>query len=472
MCGIAGLVSLESGYRVPPDLSRILLDSMRHRGPDASGLWQQQDARALLLHHRLSIQDLTPTGAQPMHSHDNGLTIVLNGEIYNKEDLYPLVPDYPFRGTSDTEVVLALYEKYGTDMPRLLRGMFAFAIWDERRQALFLARDPYGIKPLYLTETAEGFWFASEVKTLLHVPGVDLAPNPAGHAGFFLWGSVPEPHTLYRGIRSLRSGHTLWLQRGQRPVETQFASIAAALADGAETTPQTSLGEALLNSVRAHFLSDVPVSVFLSAGLDSSSILGMAAAALPAASLNCLTLGFDVLAGTPHDETRESAQTASHYSVPQQIQIIHWSDFLDENRKFLLAMDQPTIDGVNTYFIARMARAAGCKVALSGIGGDELFAGYPSFHQIPRMLSLAGKLRVSKKLGAVLRRWTAPLADRLTSPKYAGALEYGTTLEDAYLLRRALYMPWELSEVLDQELAAAGLEVLADSADSQSLSKN
>ncbi|MGC2504137.1 MAG: asparagine synthetase B, partial [Silvibacterium sp.] len=185
---------------------------MKNRGPDESGAWEQAESRLLLLHRRLSIQDLSEHGAQPMHSHDRNLTIIFNGEIYNKDHLRRLVPDYPYRGTSDTEVILALYEKFGAETPRLLRGMFALAIWDERRQGLFLARDPYGIKPLYLANIPNGIWFGSQVKTLLLIPGIDLAPEPAGHAGYFLWGNVPEPYTLYKGIRSLRSGHSLWLQ--------------------------------------------------------------------------------------------------------------------------------------------------------------------------------------------------------------------------------------------------------------------
>src|ERR1700739_2227707 len=175
---------------------------MKNRGPDAPGIWEQADRRVLLMNCRLAIQDLTPSGEHPIYSHDPNLTIVFNGEIYNKDDLRKLVQDYSFRGTSDTEVILALYEKFGVDMPRLLRGMYAFAIWDERRQALFLARDSYGIKPLYLANTPEGLWFGSQVKTLLCVPEIDLSPAAAGHAGFFLWGSVPEPPTLYAGIRA------------------------------------------------------------------------------------------------------------------------------------------------------------------------------------------------------------------------------------------------------------------------------
>lgn len=463
MCGIAGFVPSQVGYRVPPEVARRVLLSMRLRGPDGEGQWEQPESRALLLHRRLSIQDLTESGAQPMLSHDGRLAIAFNGEIYNKENLRKLVPDYPWRGTSDTEVILATYEKFGEETPRLLRGMFAFGIWDERRRGLFLARDPYGIKPLYIAETPDGIWFASQVKSLLQVPGVDLAPEPAGHAGFFLWGSVPEPFTLYRGIRSLPSGHSLWIENGKEPHRAQFASIADALAGPSDSASATPLHDALFETVRMHFLSDVPVSVFLSAGLDSSTITSLSAAAFPSASIHCLTLGFDVYAGTERDETREAAQIANFYGVSHQIATIGREDFRRESRQFLDAMDQPTVDGINTYFIARMVRQAGYKVALSGVGGDELFAGYASFREIPKLVNTLRLFPASNRLGSVLRRWTAPLLKHITSPKYAGTIEYGGDVEGAYLLRRALFMPWELTEAMDPELAAAGLEELSNS---------
>lgn len=463
MCGIAGFATGPVGYRVPQEVARRLLSSMRMRGPDAEGQWEQAEFRALLLHRRLSIQDLTESGAQPMLSHDSRLVIVFNGEIYNKEDLRRLVPDYPWHGTSDTEVILALYEKFGEDTPHLLRGMFAFAIWDERRHGLFLARDPYGIKPLYIAEAPEGIWFASQVKSLLQVPGLDLSAEPAGHAGFFMWGSVPEPFTLYKGIRSLPSGHSLWIEKGKRLREVQFGSIADALTAPSESSSMAPLQDRLFESVRMHFLSDVPVSVFLSAGLDSSTITALSAAAFPSASINCLTLGFDLCAGTASDETREAAQIAKYYGVSHRVATIGREDFARESQHFLDSMDQPTIDGINTYFIARMARQAGYKVALSGIGGDELFAGYASFRDIPRLVNALRLFPASHRWGAVLRRWSAPLMRRITSPKYAGTIEYGGTIEGAYLLRRALFMPWELPEVMDPELAAAGLESLSNS---------
>ncbi|HWV45869.1 MAG TPA: asparagine synthase (glutamine-hydrolyzing) [Nitrospira sp.] len=464
MCGIAGYCSFEAGDLLGKEIQQKILDLMKTRGPDGSGVWTDAGDRVTLLHRRLAIQDLSETGAQPMLSDDGRLAITFNGEIYNVAELRRWVPDYPFKGTSDTEVLLAIYQKFGQQMLKYLRGMYAFAIWDDRNQGLFLARDAYGIKPLYLATTPHGLWFCSQVKPLLEVPGVDLSPEPAAHAGFFLWGSVPEPYTLYRGIRSLRSGHSLWLQRGGEPKDIQFASIAELMAQSAPLSPGQSeserLQDALRESVRAHFVADTPVAVFLSAGLDSSTILGVAAGSFCPANLNCLTLGFDAFQNTGCDERAEATHIASHYGVPQHIQVVTQADFEAQSTHFLEAMDQPTIDGINTYFVARMARDAGFKVALSGIGGDELFGGYGSFRQIPQMMNLARAMGGSRRAGRFFREHTEPLFQRVTSPKYAGVLEYGRRIEGAYLLRRSLFMPWELSKVLDADLADAGLAEL------------
>ena len=469
MCGIAGFFAFG---KVRPDEKTVaaVFDAIRERGPDASGRWSDPEASVLLLHRRLSIRDLSESGAQPMFSTGGRYAIVFNGEIYNDAELRARVPEYRFAGTSDTECILALYEAYGPEMLPMLRGMYAFAIWDTVEKSLFLARDPYGIKPLYVTRTQDGIWFASQVKALLPVPGVDLSPSPAGHAGFFLWGSVPEPHTLYRGIHSLRAGHSMWLQAGSDRVRVrQFASLAKSFAAGAEqagdvtqSAMQEEMREALYESIRMHFLSDVPVAVFLSAGLDSSTILGIASDTLPAEQLHALTLGFDVYEHTANSETEEASLIAKHYGIPHRVQVVSAADFAAVADPFLQSMDQPTIDAINTYFVAKMAREAGFKVALSGVGGDELFGGYNSFQQIPRLLGWGSKLAPPQALGVLFRKLSQPLFTRLTSPKYAGVLEYSRSIQDIYLLRRGLYMPWELPEVLDADLALAGLAELGE----------
>ncbi len=243
MCGIAGLYAFSSSAP-PADRAelRTIRDHMAARGPDGLGEWFSNDGRVAFGHRRLAIIDLSEGGAQPMQSADGQLVITFNGEIYNYRELRRELESsgHVFRSESDTEVLLHLYQAKGTAMLQDLRGMYAFALWDAAKQALLLARDPFGIKPLYYTPTSTGkaisngtLRFASQVKALLAGGHVDTAPEPAGHAGFFLWGSVPAPYTLYRGIRALPAGHYLWVS-GQGAAEpVPFCQITDILAHAA-----------------------------------------------------------------------------------------------------------------------------------------------------------------------------------------------------------------------------------------------
>lgn len=440
---------------------------MACRGPDDHGLWAGASERIVLGHRRLSVIDLSPRGAQPMRSADGQLVIVLNGEIYNYRELRRELEarGRHFTSGSDTEVLLQLYAEHGASMVHRLRGMFAFGIWDEARQGLLLARDTFGIKPLYYADDGRTLRFASEVKALLRGGGIDTSPEPAGHAGFFLWGHVPEPFTMYRGIRALPAGSTLWCAAGEPPRIAGFSSPSALLADaeadawrGNGQSSDDRLHEALRDSVRHHLVADVEVGLFLSAGIDSSVLAALVSET--GARPRTITLGFREFAGTEHDETRLAEQVARHYGCDHQTAWVTREDFERELPRFMDRMDQPTIDGVNTYFVARAAAQAGLKVALSGLGGDELFGGYPSFRQLPRLVGALGRFPAAGAVGRLLRVATAPLFTRLSSPKYAGLLEYGHDMPGAYLLRRGMYSPWELPDVLDPDLAREGWRAL------------
>jgi asparagine synthase (glutamine-hydrolysing) len=467
MCGINGIFA--HGADAPPaDLAalRRTRDRMAARGPDGAGEWVSADGRVALGHRRLSIIDLRSVADQPMRDDSGALTVVFNGEIYGYRDLRAeLAADGAvFRTESDTEILLHLWRRRGPAMLDRLRGMYAFALWDADAQSLFLARDPYGIKPLYVADDGRTLRFASQVKALLAGGGVDTAPDPAGHAGFFLWGSVPEPWTLHRGIRALPAGGALLLRRGGRPEPRRHFDLTATLRDAGPAPADPAaraelLRAALADSVRDHLIADVPVGVFLSAGLDSTTIAGLAAET-GTARLRTLTLGFEEFRGGANDETALAAEVAALYATDHETRWIRGGEFAAARAALLDAMDQPSVDGVNTYFVARAAREAGLKVALSGLGGDELFASYPSFRQVPRLARALAPLRPLAPLGGALRALAAPLAAAVTSPKYAGLLEYGTGVAGAYLLRRSLFMPWELPRVLPPELARAGIEEL------------
>ncbi len=463
MCGVAATYAYSgTAPAVDREELRAVRDHMAARGPDGFGEWFSIDGRVGLGHRRLSIIDLSERGAQPMANADGQVIISFNGEIYNYRELRSQLQALgrAFRTDSDTEVLLQLYEEFGTDMLAKLRGMFAFALWDGKRRALLLARDAFGIKPLYYADDGKTLRAASQVKALLRAP-VDTSPEPAGHAGFFLWGSVPGPWTLYRGIRSLPAGHFMWIGQTGADAPESYCLItdllrhaAAQPARGSAEDALRAISAALEESVTAHLVSDVPVGVFLSAGLDSAMIAALAARS--GASLRTLTLGFAEYAGSEHDEVPWAEAIARKLGTAHSTHRVRKEDFQDERRKLLAAMDQPSIDGVNTWFVARASASQGIKVALSGIGGDELFASYPSFRDVPRTTRWAAPLSAVPGLGLMCRKLSAPFLQAVTSPKYAGLLEYGGTTGGAYLLRRGLYMPWELPRVMDPDMARDG----------------
>ena len=474
MCGIAAIFSYNNG---PPVDERELLrirDRMTSRGPDGAGMWVSEDRSVGLAHRRLAIIDLSPTADQPMTDDSGVFTITFNGEIYNYKELRRELKarGYRFRSTSDTEVLLHLYADRGVKMLDDLRGMYAFALWDRRKKSLFLARDPFGIKPLYYADDGHTFRAASQVKALLAGGAVDTGVDPAGHVGFFLWGHVPEPYTLYKGIRSVPAGSFVWLEAGKSRRVESFLSISNVFTesvhagkDDAEWNRQQadaysiSIRDSLRNSVRHHMIADVPVGIFLSSGIDSTTIASLAAE--EGSSLHTITLGFEEYKGTEDDEVPLAEETARCLGARHETVWITRQDFEEKLEHLFSAMDQPSIDGVNAYWVSLAARRAGLKAALSGLGGDELFGGYPSFHQIPRAVSALRPFQSLPALSEAFRSVIAPVLKRWTSPKYAGLFEYGGTFAGAYLLRRALFMPWELPEILDPDLVREGWRTLA-----------
>lgn len=441
---------------------------MTNRGPDGFGEWTAMNGRIALGHRRLSIIDLSERAAQPMASEDRRFVVTFNGEIYNYLALRAeLEADGArFSTTSDTEVLLHLYARHGAAMVQRLRGMFAFAIWDDARQELFLARDPYGIKPLYTANDRGTLRFASQVKALMAGGGTSRELDPAGVVGFHLFGSVPEPYTLYRDIRALPAGHTQTIDaRGPRAPEP-FASLAAILAEGAtRPAPAAELADrvraAVVDSVRVHLLADVEVGAFLSAGVDSGALLGLMQDAGQKA-VRAITLAFDEFRGAPEDEAPLAARVAMYYGAEHIVRRVSKQEFEKDFPVIFEAMDQPSIDGVNTWFVAKAAKEAGLKVALSGIGGDELLAGYPSFVDLPRWRRRFGMFAVIPGLGRLARMLTLAFAPGFARerPKALGMLEHADSWEGAYLLRRGLFLPHELKSVLDPDLVFEGLRRL------------
>lgn len=276
MCGIAGIITHSSYQDNLEILIQRMQNALQHRGPDDQGTYISRDRQVALAHTRLSILDLSPTGHQPMSTADGRYWITFNGEIYNFRELRSqLESQQQFYSQTDTEVILKLYQRIGTECVNYLRGMFAFAIWDDLEKTCFIARDPLGIKPLYYWQTGSSLLFASELKSILTTKLPTISLSLEGLYGYLVNGSVPEPHTLIEGINCLKAGHWLRWQSGHIS-QSQYWQI--------NFTPETidlpeaaqKVRHALINSIENHFVSDVPVGIFLSGGIDSTSVVALA----------------------------------------------------------------------------------------------------------------------------------------------------------------------------------------------------
>jgi asparagine synthase (glutamine-hydrolysing) len=418
-----------------------------------------------LAHTRLAVIAPGAGGAQPMCAAHGARVVSYNGEIYNHQALRAELESrgHRFRGASDTEVLLAMYDEFGDRMLERLRGMFAFALWDARAGELLLARDGYGIKPLYYSDDGRTVRVASQVKALRQDPGLGLSRDPAGWAGYYLFGSVPEPFTTFREVRSLPAGCLMRVGPAGPGHPRRWFNLARVLRDAEPAPPGAAspvLRQALRESVAAHLVADVPVGLFLSAGLDSSVLLALSAE-LGRSPLT-VTLEFDEFRGDRRDEATGARRTARHFGARHRLRRVAAREFRDDLPRLLAAMDQPSIDGVNTWFVSKAAAELGLKVALSGVGGDELFTGYPSFTQVPWLVRGAYLPSRVPGLGRLGRHIATPLLRGARwHPKLAGLLALGGSYAGAWLLRRGLFMPWELGSLMGAEAAREGLAALA-----------
>jgi asparagine synthase (glutamine-hydrolysing) len=378
MCGIVGIFG--SRDRVAID---AMVASIGHRGPDDEGSYF--DDRVSLGHARLSIIDLSAKGHQPMFNPAGTIAIVFNGEIYNyQEERRTLVAaGWPFHSTSDTEVLLALYEREGDAFLSRLRGIFSFAIYDSRRgpgrERLLLARDQFGIKPLLYAETAQGLVFASELKAMLASGHVTRSIDREALRTLLTFGSVSQPQTLIEGVRHLPSAHKLVVDETGHHLSPYWALATDRIA-GLRTSPypviRQRVRDAVVQSVEMQMVADVKVGAFLSGGVDSSLIVALMARHSGSQIETC-SVGFETGASAD-DETEDAAEIATLLKTRHQRIVVGENEVSDHLLRFVAGLDQPSVDGMNSYFVSH-ATAQTVKVALSGTGGDELFAGYPWF---------------------------------------------------------------------------------------------
>jgi asparagine synthase (glutamine-hydrolysing) len=396
MCGIA--VHFRSSGRA----TRLDLQLLRHRGPDSSGEWRSADGRCWLGNTRLAIVDLSPAGAQPMIDPSTGNVIVVNGEIYNHLALRKeLGPDVSWTGTSDTETLLQGYARWNHGVLDRLKGMFAFAIYDAARQELFIARDRLGIKPLYYKLDENDIRLASEVKVLVEGP---RTITPASISAYLEWGACPERSLLYSDIHVLRPGYAMTIDsQGKRNTWRYWPSRKSFVSSKTDAVHR--LRTLLEKAVEEHLLADVPVASFLSGGIDSSIVTAFAALKLEK-KLQTFSVGFDT---AEFDESTMALEVAERYGTEHHRIELSEEEVIHSVSEAVEKFDLPSVDAINTYIVSRAVARCGVKVALSGLGGDELFGGYPSFRDVPRLKLLAALPRAFRKpLGAAVN-----LGDRL-----------------------------------------------------------
>jgi len=407
MCGIFGLIG-----KTRPEIRASLscaTRAMAHRGPDDEGTEILSFASDLqqcvaLGSRRLAVLDLSPAGHMPMKDPATGNWIVFNGEIYNFQIIRAELEKLGHRFTSsgDTEVLLKAYGEWGEDCLKRFAGMFAFAVWDARKERLFVARDRLGVKPLYYYASPDLFLFASEVRALLAIGLVPRRLDMEGLASYLAFGAVQDPFTIIENVRSLPPGHTLIWQKNHAEVR-QYWSMAEVAARPAETDEPgqavTAVRGLIQQAVSQRLISDVPIGVFLSGGVDSSSIVALASEA----SSKPLETFSIVFGDNEFCEAAYSDRVAGRFGCHHHRIELTETQLLEEIPDAVGSMDQPSIDGVNTYVISRATKHAGITVALSGVGGDEIFAGYSSFRSVPKMMTF-------QRYG----RWLAPVGKGLS----------------------------------------------------------
>lgn len=464
MCGIGGYLG-----SFGEELLNRMNKTQAHRGPDDGGIWSDPEAQIGLCHRRLSIIDLSPAGHQPMQDVKGRARIVFNGEIYNYRELRANLEakGFAFASQTDTEVVLNLYLAFGHDMLQRLEGMFAFAIWDEGRRELFLARDGFGVKPLYYTITPKGFLFASELKALINEPSLDRTLDAQGIANYLTYLWCPAPRTMLRAVKKLLPGEAMVVRSGKEPYRWRFYDLPYGVkpfkgsVNEAEEEARRLLGAA----VERQMVADVPVGAFLSGGLDSSAICAYARQHAQGGKLDCFTIGFqdDVWRQEGMAEDLPYARMVAK-ALGVSLHVVEVGpEMATEFERMVYMLDEPQADpaALNVLFIARLARGMGVPVLISGAGGDDLFSGYRRhaalameryWAWLPRpalraLANLSKKLPQTNPAGRRLAKLFAR-ADQGEAERIASYFEWSTPGERASLLNG------ELRQSVAREVAA------------------
>ncbi|QDU85238.1 Asparagine synthetase [glutamine-hydrolyzing] 1 [Planctomycetes bacterium Pla163] len=471
MSGLTAFLRLsESAPAIDRDELRRVRDRMSMRGPDGSGEWWHPTRRVAMGHREFALGGVDPRAAQPLASAETGSALAFDGRLYETAALGAQLTGRTGRRlvtNTDAELLLRLLEEKGERALHDLRGMFALTFWDERRGALLIARDPFGIKPLYYASHGGLLRVASSVKALEAGGALPLDRDPAGEAGFLLFGSVPEPYTIRRAISALPAGAFLWIdERGVHEprawvrLDHELRAAEAALASAAERgdpapgpmETRCEVAAAVAESVRVHLGgADASVGCLVSTSADSAALLAIASGLDPARPLRSVTLAH----GDDGADIERTTELAKRSGADHRVAQLTESDFRAELPRLLLHMDQPSVDGATTYFVTKAAKERGLHAALCGLGGDELFGA--QFAHDPLLASSGTRDAQGEATGPLARRRTELARVQIDRTATHGAV---TDVPADWLRRRGLFQPEELPGLMGLERARAGLAAL------------
>jgi asparagine synthase (glutamine-hydrolysing) len=396
MCGISGIAG-NIGEDKRLAVIRRMNDCMSHRGPDADGVYA--DKHIALGHRRLSIIDLSTSANQPFKDNSGRYILVFNGEIYNFQEIKPLLKEYDFKTNGDTEVIMAAYIKWGPSCLQHFKGMFSIVIWDTAEKKLFAARDRFGVKPFYYYDNDGLFLFGSEIRSILASNLVKPALNEQSLYDYLMFQSVVSPSTLVMDVKQLPAGHYLDWKEGMSELK-RYWNVSGNIHEIREQSydqVKSKVRDLLYKSVERRLVSDVPLGTFLSGGVDSSIIAGIMAEVNPQQT-NAFTIAFDE---EQYDESEYAALIARKFNLNHTKVLLRPSDFLEQLPTALDSMDTPSGDGLNTYVVSKAIRNSGIVVAMSGLGGDELFAGYDIFKHFLKLRKYKQLLPISHKFNSL-----------------------------------------------------------------------
>ncbi|WP_441339185.1 asparagine synthase (glutamine-hydrolyzing) [Pseudanabaena sp. Chao 1811] len=458
MCGIAGILTTSLQDSIE-QYAQVMQTALEHRGSDDRGIYLSANRDIGFVHNRLAILDLSQNGHQPMYIANQRYWITFNGEIYNFLELRELLKSEgeTFFSHTDTEVILKLYAKHGTRCVDFLRGMFAFAIWDDLDKVCFLARDPLGIKPLYYWYHQETLIFASELRAILTTGLVPKQLSPIGLYTYLTNGSVSEPWTIIENVKGLAAGsYLLWKSgklQSKRYWDINFDASAINSSFAKDFSRQTGnftldaiakTRAALIDSIQHHFISDVPVGIFLSGGVDSTALVAIAKQT-QVNELRTYSIAFNE---TQWNEGAIAKQVAQEFGTLHTEYLLTAKVAKSLLPEYWRSLDQPTIDGFNTFCVSKIAHQHGTKVVLSGLGSDELFGGYGTFQQVPRIVNQRKNIAFLKAIAKLVGNGLERLSHLPKYRRLGAFLTKENSLKNAYSLVRGVFSDWEAYQLV------------------------